>query len=130
MSTSVIFKNAGILGITLTPAIQTSINTLDAQLATKTNNTDFNAYKTLTGTAVQALDTKVNDQIANLNSLGAEILRVRDLLATATTVTNLSWSSPPTQPEKDAINALAIGSFYTINGGNVIMVHRAQNELL
>ena len=69
----------------------------------------------------------ISNNERNLNLLNDKLLKVVEDMKSDTqsnACNDFPLSDPPTLEELTEINKMQVGSFYTINGGNVMMVFR------
>ena len=129
--TQTLLQNGSVIGLKLTGSIVNVVNNIDEELKRKADKDEL--------TTIQAevqLKPSIED-VANLMKTVTD--RYDDVVATVKQsvydnaskpgFANFSLSDPPTLEEITEINKMEPGSFYTLNGGNVIMIFRQQVEL-
>ena len=129
--TQTLLQNGSAIGLKLTGSIVNVVNNIDEELKRKADKDEL--------TTIQAevqLKPSIED-VANLMKTVTD--RYDDVVATVKQsvydnaskpeCANFPLSDPPTLEEITEINKMEPGSFYTLNGGNVIMIFRQQVEL-
>lgn len=127
-------KNGNVIGLRLTGTILNQVNSLDTALDAKADKTEIARLDA--ELATKATNDKVSRLESDVQGLGltvsskadaTEIVRLENMItsgAGAISVADFTLDNPPTREQIDALNALPVGSMYTVNGGTAVLIFR------
>lgn len=122
-----IYKNGKIIGLNMNSNIASSLHDVGVMTTNLQNlQTEVDDVKKDVLDKNASLTQQLTDLTNHFETEHSDVVSVVKNINTSLTCPDFAMSDPPTADELSAINALSDGSFYTINGGNAVLVYRGK----